>query len=815
MPEPDRHRDDLALDDRRDGAHAGHLGEPLEVRRRRTAARSAGRRRSAGRAPASGRGGRRARRRGISPARLRPVDHVPVPLADLHLLRVAVDEVVHLELAAGGERLLQDRDLGAPHRVGDERHRGDPGPVQPVETGLEVAVGVERRVRTDARRLAHAARALADEHVRAPLGDVERLDARSPRRPARTPPSSSGAARDRSRRGSRRPREQLDAPREQAVLRLQLGRAAPRARDARRAASRARRRRGRRARPRRPPGTGRATRRAACAAGRSRPRRRSSVSPRSSRSTSSTFCRGARRRDRVGPVRTHRPGRRCRTTIPARSRIREEGQMTEASQARHSDVTAVVVERFQQYLGTPDDLPLESLLLADLGVDSIALVTILLDLAEQLGLDLGVRGREPAAPCRRSGTSCRSSPRSVADGYDPSAIEPRWQEAWREADGPGDGPGAYVLVRFPAVTGCDRPRPRQELRDRRRLRALPPRPRRRRPLPARLRGVRDRAGARRRRGAARATGSTQSDRAHARPARPAGLLLRLVARVLERRPGGLPLVAGALPRAAGGRSRRRARGIRRVVRAVLDRPRARPGARQPVRALRPGRLPHPAARVVSAHEPPERGGRAAARRPGRLGRRGDRAAAGRARPRRRRGARRGRARRRDAHAVHAAHAEAVRVRRARAALAQPPRPRPLGGRRGRRARRSRALRDGGWRTDSAQPRDGWSSSTRGSPSSRPSSSRRSPWSISHSVDARFGPTAALGIPDEDPVDAAIKRKLQRTGGFSFRKRDERLVTRTATRYRASDLPISRPGPWGAPVPVVRCGTVPGRSPVPA
>jgi acyl carrier protein len=63
--------------------------------------------------------------------------------------------------------------------------------------------------------------------------------------------------------------------------------------------------------------------------------------------------------------------------------------MTEASQAQDSDVTAVVVERFQQYLGTTDELPLESLLLADLGVDSIALVTILLDLAEELGLDLG------------------------------------------------------------------------------------------------------------------------------------------------------------------------------------------------------------------------------------------------------------------------------------------------------------------------------------------------------------------------------------------------------------------------------------------
>ena len=62
--------------------------------------------------------------------------------------------------------------------------------------------------------------------------------------------------------------------------------------------------------------------------------------------------------------------------------------MTEASQARNSDVTAVVVERFQRYLGTTDELRLESLLLADLGVDSIALVTILLDLADELALDL-------------------------------------------------------------------------------------------------------------------------------------------------------------------------------------------------------------------------------------------------------------------------------------------------------------------------------------------------------------------------------------------------------------------------------------------
>jgi acyl carrier protein len=63
--------------------------------------------------------------------------------------------------------------------------------------------------------------------------------------------------------------------------------------------------------------------------------------------------------------------------------------MTESSKAQHSDVQTIVVERFQLYLGMPDDLPLASRLLADLGIDSIALVTILLDLADQLELDLG------------------------------------------------------------------------------------------------------------------------------------------------------------------------------------------------------------------------------------------------------------------------------------------------------------------------------------------------------------------------------------------------------------------------------------------
>lgn len=52
------------------------------------------------------------------------------------------------------------------------------------------------------------------------------------------------------------------------------------------------------------------------------------------------------------------------------------------------DLDGVVVERFQGYLGVPDDLSPDSDLLADLGLDSIGLVTILLDLADEFNLDL-------------------------------------------------------------------------------------------------------------------------------------------------------------------------------------------------------------------------------------------------------------------------------------------------------------------------------------------------------------------------------------------------------------------------------------------
>jgi acyl carrier protein len=62
--------------------------------------------------------------------------------------------------------------------------------------------------------------------------------------------------------------------------------------------------------------------------------------------------------------------------------------MKDSFNAQNLDGLTIVIERFQHYLGTQDDLPLTSRLLDDLGLDSIGLVVTLLDISEQLNLDL-------------------------------------------------------------------------------------------------------------------------------------------------------------------------------------------------------------------------------------------------------------------------------------------------------------------------------------------------------------------------------------------------------------------------------------------